>query len=206
MRPGNAHNQRSISKRTVRKFSKRLCLPLIAAALLWEMAFIPETAGAQAVISKEYQIKAAFLFNFAQFVQWPEGSFTDTNAPFRIGVLGDDPFDGFLDETVRGEKVEGHPLVVQRYRDGDEIKDCQILFISRSEAKQTEQVLADLKGKNVLTVGDIDGFIKNGGVVRFVTEQNKIHLKISPEAAKQANLVISSKILRLSELVEPGKD
>ena len=204
MKPGNAHRQGLVSPRIIRAYVAWFCLPLIITAVEWAMK--PATAVAQAAVSKEYQLKAVFLFNFAQFVQWPEKSFSDTNAPFRIGVLGDDPFDGFLDETVHGEKVDGHPLMVQRYHDGDDFKDCQILFISRSEGKQAEQVLADLKGKNILTVGDVDGFIKNGGVVRFVTEQNKIHLRISPEAAKQANLVISSKILRLSDLVEPGKD
>ena len=204
MTPGKTHTYRFLSERIVHAFTTWFCLPLTMSVLA--LAIRPVVAGAQTAISKEYQIKAAFLFNFAQFVQWPERSFPDTNAPFRIGVLGDDPFGGVLDETVRGEKVGGHPLMIQRYRDGDDLKDCQILFISRSEGKQTEQVLAELKGKNILTVGDADGFIKNGGVVRFVTEQNKIHLRISPDAAKQANLVISSKILRLSELVEPGKD
>ena len=125
---------------------------------------------------------------------------------FCIGVLGDDPFNSFLDETVRSENIKGHPLIIQRYHNIDEVKDCQVLFISRSETGSMEQILSRLKGRDILTVGDAEGFLKNGGAIRFATEQNKIHLRVSLEAAKSTNLVISSKILRLSEIVEPGKD
>jgi len=156
--------------------------------------------------SKEYPIKAAFLFNFAQFVDWPPTTFANTNAPFCIGILGDDPFGTILDQTVRGENVDGHPLVIQRYGRVEDVKTCQILFVSRSEGAHMDQILAALKGKNILTVGDMDGFIKNGGVIRFVTEQNKVHFRVSLEAAKNAGLTISSKMLRLAALVEPGKD
>ena len=156
-------------------------------------------------ISKEYQIKAVFLFNFSQFIQWPSAS-ADSHRPFRIGVLGDDPFDGFLDNTVRGEKVSGRPLVIQRYASPKEVKDCQILFISRSESGRLGDILTGLKGRSILTVGDSEGFIKNGGVVRFLTRGNRIHLRISPEAAKRVNLNISSKVLRLAEIARPGED
>jgi hypothetical protein len=165
------------------------------------LAFAPWTTRAQ---SREYQIKAAFLFNFAQFVTWPPTTFADTNAPFCIGILGDDPFGSSLEETIQGEKVNGHPLTIQHYRSIQEITNCQILFISRSENKQ--DVLESLKGKKILTVGDSDDFLKNGGVIRFVTEEGKIHLRISLEAAKNADLTISSKMLRLAEIVEPEKN
>lgn len=162
--------------------------------------------SAQPKISKEYQVKAVFLFNFAQFVAWPTNTFPEAQTPLRIGVLGDDPFDAFLDETVRGEKVGEHPLVVQRYHRVEDIQACHILFISRSESKRMKTILADLRGKNILTVGDVEGFIKDGGVVRFVAEQNKVRFRISLEAAKNANVIISSKPLRLAEIVGPGKD
>lgn len=171
--------------------------------MLCLLAFASWRAQAQ---SKEYQVKAAFLFNFAQFVEWPEAAFADANAPFCIGILGDDPFGAALDEIVRGEKANGHPLIVQRCRNVEDVKNYQILFVSQSESKKLGTILAALKGKNILTVGDMDGFAKNGGVIRFVTEQNKIHFRISLEAAKNANLTISSKVLRLAEIVEPGRD
>lgn len=172
---------------------------LVFLAMLWICA---RPSPASAEISKEYQIKAAFLFNFAQFVQWPPKTFTQADGPFCIGILGEDPFGSFLDETVRGEKIDGHPLVIKRYASAEEAKDCQILFISRSEMGRIEEVFTVLGNRSILTVGDAEGFVQRGGIVRFATEENKIHLRISPKAAKRASLVISSKILRLAEIVE----
>jgi hypothetical protein len=159
-----------------------------------------------AMISREYQIKAVFLFNFAQFVDWPPLTFADEKSPLIIGVLGKDPFDGSLDEAVRGEKVNGRPLVIQRYRRVEEIAACQILFISRSEASRLGGILESLKGRSTLTVGDVDGFAQLGGIIRFVTEQNKVRFRINLESAKAANLTISSKLLRPANIVAPGKD
>jgi hypothetical protein len=162
--------------------------------------------SAETVVSKEYQVKAVFLFNFAQFVTWPSTAFTQPDEPFRIGVLGDDPFDDFLDETVRGEKVDGHSLLIQRYGSVADVKNCRILFVSRSENGKMESILAGLKDKSILTVGDTEDFIRKGGIIRFITEANKIRLRINLEAAKSANLTISSQVLRLAEIVGPGKD
>jgi hypothetical protein len=156
--------------------------------------------------SKEYEVKAVFLFNFAQFVEWPTNAFDETQSPLVIGVLGDDPFGSFLDETVRGETVNSRPLVIRRYRRADEIKSCHILFISRSEAGRLEEVFSSLKGRHVLTVGDYDGFNQRGGMVRFYTEKNKIRLKIGLETTRTARLTISSKLLRPAQIVAPGKD
>ncbi|HJT25639.1 MAG TPA: YfiR family protein, partial [bacterium] len=161
---------------------------------------------AETPVSKEYQVKAVFLFNFAQFVKWPRAAFTRENEPFRIGILGEDPFDAFLDETVKGEKVDGHPLLIRRCNGIEDAKNCQIVFVSRSESQRMENILAGLKGRNILTVSDTEGFIKSGGIVRFVTEGNKVHFRINPEAAKRVKLAISSKVLRLAEIAQPGQD
>src|SRR6185436_14300288 len=141
---------------------------------------------AQAAIPEEYQVKAVFLFNFAQFVDWPSNAFPEARAPLVIGVLGEDPFGAYLDETVRGERLNNRPIMVQRYRRAEEIKACHVLFISRSEADRLEQILASLKGRSVLTVGDFDGFARRGGMIRFVMEKNKIRLRIDLESAKAA--------------------
>src|SRR5216110_957205 len=111
----------------------RLALLLIGGGLL----------GAAAPVS-EYQLKAVFLFNFAQFVEWPPAAFAGDTSPIVIGVLGEDPFGAYLDETVRGEKVGNRPIQVQRYRRADEITTCHVLFISRSEESQLGQTLASL--------------------------------------------------------------
>jgi hypothetical protein len=161
---------------------------------------------AQTTIPREYQIKAAFLFNFAQFVEWPTNAFQEATTPLVIGVLGEDPFGASLDETVRGEKVNNRPLVVQRYRRVEDIETCHMLFISQSERNRLEQIFAGLKNRSILTVGDLDGFALRGGMIRFVTEKNKIRLRINLPAAKAAGLTMSSKLLRPAEIIGPGQD
>jgi len=110
-----------------------------------------------------------------------------------------------LSELMRDEKVGGRTLRVEYFRRVEEIKDCQILFISSSESKRLEQILAKLKGRSILTVGEFDGFVQSGGMIRFVTENNKIRFRINNEAAKAASLTISSKLLRLAESLPPPK-
>jgi hypothetical protein len=162
-------------------------------------------ASALTGVSKEYQVKAVFLFNFAQFVEWPPSAFADASSPIVIGVLGEDPFGAYLDETVRGEKVGNRPLVVQRYRRVDEIKTCHVLFISRSDADHLEQILVSLKDRSLLIVGDGDDFAQRGGMIRLATVQNKIRLIINVGAAQVANLTISSQLLRSADLVTASK-
>ena len=176
---------------------------------VWLVAFAPALTAwrdlpAQTAPAQEYQLKAVFLFNFAQFVEWPPQAIPDRQVPLVIGVLGEDPFGAYLDETVRDEKVNNRPLAVQRYRRVEEIKSCHVLFISRSESDRLDEIFAGLKGRNILTVSDADGFAQRGGMIRFVTEKNKIRLRINLDAAKAANLTISSKLLRPAEIVGPG--
>jgi len=181
-----------------------------AGLVLWAglaLAVAPVSSGAvPAAPTPEYQIKAVFLFNFAQFVDWPAAAFADAQAPLVIGVLGEDPFGALLDDAVRDEKVGGRPLQVQRFRRVDDVGPCHILFISDSEAGQLEKILARLKGRSLLTVGDTEAFNREGGMVRFVTENKKIRLRINVEAAKTVDLVISSKLLRPTMIFNPGKD
>jgi hypothetical protein len=163
-------------------------------------------AGQAAAGTGEYQVKAVFLFNFTQFVEWPADAFAHADTPLVIGVLGDDPFGAYLDETVRGETAHGRPLTVERYRRIQEIGDCHVLFISRSEADRLEQIFARLNGKRILTVGDVEGFTRRGGVIRFATMAGTIRLRINLEAAKAAQLIISSKLLRPAQIVTSGED
>jgi hypothetical protein len=161
----------------------------------------PRPAPAQSGPVSEYQLKAVFLFNFAQFVDWPAAAFADPHAPLVIGILGDDRFGNNLDETVRGEKVNDRPLVVERYRRLDEVGTCHILFVSPSENERLDQIVAALQGRNILTVGEASDFALRGGIIQFVTEKNKIRLDINLEAAKAASLTISSKLLRPATIV-----
>ena len=156
--------------------------------------------------SREYQIKAVFLYNFPQFVEWPAAAFPKDASPLVIGVLGDDPFGPYLDDIVRGEQVNDRRLTVQRYDTPKDISACQILFVSRSESRNLERTLATLKGTTVLTVSDADGFAERGGMIQLVTEKGKIHLKINVEAARASGLTISSKLLRSAQIVASRGD
>lgn len=162
--------------------------------------------SAQTEPSREYKLKAVFLFNFAQFVDWPAQAFPDAQSPLVIGVLGQDPFGAYLDEIVRDEKVKGRPLLVERHRQVDEVRACHILFVSRSESERLDAVLLELKGRPILTVGDTDDFAKRGGMIRFVTEKNKTRMSVNLGAAKESKLKISSRFLRSAEIVTPGKN
>lgn len=178
----------------------RTLFALLTCALL---AWIPGT-GAAAESPSEYQVKAVFLYNFAQFVEWPPEAFADERAPLVIGVLGQDPFGPDLDAALRGETAANRPLVVRRFANVAEIDVCHILFISGSEWPHIDEVLSALRGRSILTVGDTEGFARRGGMIRFVTERNRIRLRISLDAATRAKLTISSKLLRLAEIVPAG--
>jgi hypothetical protein len=159
--------------------------------------------GAAAPVS-EYQLKAVFLFNFAHFIEWPAAALPRENAPFVIGVLGQDPFGRNLDDVVRGEAVHQHPLAVERYAGVADIRDCQILFIPAVELTHLDAILAALKGHSVLTVTDAEGPAPRGVIIGLLKQDNRIRLRIDLEAAKASNLTISSKLLRPAEIVGAG--
>ena len=177
-----------------------------AALCLGWLALAGPAGRAQSPASPEYQVKAVFLFNFAQFVEWPARAFRDDHAPLVIGVLGEDPFGAYLDEAVKGEKIGPHPLVARRFHRVEDITECHILFVSHSEAGRLEAILPRLRSLGVLTVGDFDNFIRQGGIVRFVTVNSKIRLKINLDAAKAAHLTISSKLLRPAMIERQDRD
>jgi hypothetical protein len=149
----------------------------------------------------EYQVKAVFLFNFTQFVDWPAQSFADAQAPFVIGVLGHDPFGSALDETVKGETVNGRPLVVQRFSSVAELKPCHILFIDRSAGNDAYKSLELLAHQGTLTVSDFDTQSPHDVIIRFLSEGKKIRLRINVDSARDAGLTISSKLLRPAQVV-----
>ena len=156
-----------------------------------------DTAHAQTTPS--YQVKAAFIYNFTQFVEWPANAFSSNNAPFVIGVLGPDPFGAYLDQLVEGEKVNGHPITVKNFTDPEDAGKCHILFIN---AQNMHEVIRALGNRSILTVSDNESFTRNGGMIRFFTENNKIRLEINPAAARTCNLEISGKLLRIAKIAD----
>jgi hypothetical protein len=157
------------------------------------------TASAQTI--DEYQVKAAFLYNFAKFVEWPALTFKTDKDPLRICVLGQNPFGNALVETAGGKTVVGRPLVVSDISDVSQGADCQILFIGSSERKRLRSIFTELRATGVLTVGETEGFAVQGGIVNFKLEDGRVRLEINIEAAGQAKLRISSKVLSLAQIV-----
>lgn len=149
----------------------------------------------------EPDVKAVYLFNFAQFVEWPETAFVSRDSSFMICVLGDDPFGRILDEVVKGEIVNGRHFGVERVRKVEDVKTCHILFVAESDSERFARITAALDKRPILTVGDTEVFTAGGGIVRFVTDKNRVRLRVNVEAAKAANLTISSNLLRSAEIV-----
>ncbi len=161
--------------------------------------------SAQAPATREYQVKAAFLFNFTQFVEWPSQSFATPQSPAVIGILGKDPFGNYLEETISGESINKHPLVIQHYNTPDEVMNCHVLFINLKDKDKQQQIIDKLKGKNVLTISDASGFSKLGGMIRLYTKDDKINIQINLDATKAEGLIVSSKLLKLAEIVTTDK-
>jgi hypothetical protein len=166
----------------------------------------------QSSSSTEYQIKAVFLFNFTQFVEWPEQAFTgtekqhgDSGSPLIIGLFGEDPYGNFLDKIIEGEQMNNHPLEVKRFSRIQEIENCHILYIAQSEENQMQKVIRNMKNSPTLTVSDISNFSNQGGMIQFVKKENRIRLLINIEAAKTSGLTISSKLLSLAEIESSDK-
>jgi len=185
------------------RLARRMSMTIAVGALLLASLFHDAHA---VTATPEYQLKAVFLFNFTQFVEWPPQAFANANSPLIIGVLGSDPFGAYLDDTVRGETVNGRALLVKRYDSIDEATDCHVLFVSRSEAAHQAEIFRKLKGKSILTVGESEGFISAGGIIRFLTVSNKIRLRIGLDSAQQASLTLSSKLLRPADIVTSGSE
>lgn len=177
-----------------------LCLASLAGVALAD-------TGPSAGATREYDLKAAFLFNFAHYVEWPKDAFLTEAAPVTIGILGEDPFRKSLDEIVANEMVGGRKLVVRRFASIEQLEPCQILFVSASHAKHLDQVLAKLGKKSVLTVGDAEGFTAHSGMIGFEMVKNRLKLRINLPVARAAGLTISSQLLRQATIVglEAGK-
>jgi hypothetical protein len=153
-------------------------------------------------IADEYQVKAAFIYNFAKFVEWPPQAFKTPTDPIAICILGQNPFGDALDSAVSGKTVEGRTFLVRQISDEQKTIGCQILFVSSSERKRLHAILGEIKSGGVLTVGESDTFAEEGGVICFKVEAGKVRLQVNVEAAEQAKLRISSKLLSLAQIVK----
>lgn len=153
-------------------------------------------------------MKAAFLFKFAKFIEWPDKSFADPKSSFTVCVIGSDPFGSALDAYFSGKAIANRPVEVERFSSASATlgRRCKIAFISSSEKPHFRDVIDAFRGQNTLLVGDADGFANSGGTIEFVLEDNHIRFAINPEAADRADLKVSSKLLALAQIVHDSRD
>lgn len=171
---------------------------MFAILFLVRLVAAPEGHAQEAL--PEYQVKAAYLFNFLKFVEWPDDAFSDSLAPFVIGIAGDDPFGESLPQVIIGKTVQGRDLVIRKYHAGENMRGCHILFIDASEKKRLPQLVAGLKGSSVLIVSDMARFLNDGGMIQFLSENNRVRFAINVDATGRANLKVSSKLLSLARV------
>jgi hypothetical protein len=150
------------------------------------------------------QVKAAFLFNFAKFVEWPSAAFANRTDPFTFCISGE-PLHRALDGTVRGETISSRRIVVRRLNTEDPVRGCQILYTG-GPASVDVALLRAAAGVPVLTVGESTDFIRSGGMIRFTENARRIRFEINPDAAERVSLRLSSRLLRLAEIVRPNGD
>ncbi len=148
----------------------------------------------------EYQVKAAFLYQFSKFVEWPSQAFRTSQYTICIGVVDGGPMAGAL-QSIEGKETKGRRVVVKQFKTPEELEFCHILYISPALAGRLAEILDRLEGTSTLTVSDISGFARRGGMINLITVDNKIQFEINVDAAERANLQISSHLLRLARIV-----
>jgi hypothetical protein len=181
---------------------QRLCSILAASGLLLTASLCGRPLAANANVALEYEVKAAFLFRFAQFVEWPADTFKGAAEPFTYCTIGNDPFHGALERTLNGKTIGQRALRVQHLNSAEKVGECQVLFVGGSgDKKHVEEMLAGTGTLPILTVGEADRFAEDGGAIGFCTEDNKIRFEVNLDAAGKAGLKISAKLLALAKTV-----
>lgn len=188
----------SIGKRRER-WGERIFVHLLAACAL--AGTLPFPAGA-ASDPGEYDVKAALLFNFAKFVEWPAGSFAAVDDPFVIGVVGSDPFGHSLERTLAGQTIGGRRIQIRRWKKARELGACQVLFVAASEQEDVRGLLDGMKGRPVLSVSDMSDFASDGGIIGLVMDHHRVRFEINQNRADRAGLKLSSRLLSLAHLVQ----
>lgn len=175
-------------------------------AILWialfGLLFKADPASGAELSMPEYQVKALFLLNFTKYVDWPPASFATANSPIVIGLFGEDRFGDALNKAVAGKSISGRPIRIQPLGNDAATEKCHILFIGDSDKRRVSEILGKIKALPVLTVGQIDQFMEQGGVINFVKKDEKIRLEINLDAARLANVQISSKLLNVADVVK----
>jgi hypothetical protein len=171
-----------------------------SALLLVSLAIACTSTARADESTQEYKVKAAFIVNFARFIEWPSDAFANDDAPIIIATVGTDPFNGALEQAVAGKKIGRRSIEVRHFDSPDKIKDCQILFVPQTDSETTDRILRRTSGMHILSIGDDENFTAAGGAIRFFTADSKMRFEISLTATDRAKLTISSKLLKLARI------
>jgi hypothetical protein len=177
----------------------------LAWALSWAVASGPAAQPARAQVAEEHELKAAFLYNFTQFVEWPEDAFPRIDTPFRFCVVGSDAVGEFLAELVAGERIRGRPLEVRRYGRARDARACHTVFLGADQDPRELRWVSGVGEGRVLTVGESAEFLSAGGLLRFRLQRGRIRLQVNDAARQDSRLRISSKLLQLCDVVAAGR-
>lgn len=165
-------------------------------------AAVTSVSIAEEPLASEYQVKAAFLVNFPKYAEWPASAFVETKSPIVIAVLGETPVTGEIQKVIEGRTVDGRKIVLKRLASGEEPGVCHILFISAVEQRHLPEVLVKLKDTSVLTVGESDNFLEDGGIINLARRDQRVALEVNLVAANKAQIKISSKLLGVASMVK----
>jgi hypothetical protein len=166
----------------------------------------PVSVHGQEEAFREYEIKAAMLYKFTRFAEWPEESFEDEQSPFNIGILGSDPYGDLLDKLLADKTIQEHPARIHRSRKAADLTHCHLVYIADSENQRLESHLPILQRRGILTLGESSYFTRKGGCIAFVvSEDRRINFEINQNAARAAELKISAQLLQLAKRVYNGK-
>ncbi|MGB2590411.1 MAG: YfiR family protein [Candidatus Acidiferrum sp.] len=180
--------------------NRRFALSVFAALAFFFLSSI--ILSAQQQKPSEYQVKATYLYNFGRFIKWPDSIPASKGDSFSVCVLGQDPFGSILDSTLAGESLDGKPVVLHRFSKPQDAADCRILFISSNEEKHLSEILTALDENGVLTVSDMPGFARRGGMIQFVLEGDRVRFEINLASAENAKLTLSSELLKVAASVQ----
>jgi hypothetical protein len=190
-------------KRTLDSKRRRASGPRLALVALAAMGQICAAGRASGQgTSSEYAVKAAFLFHFAQFVEWPAAAFREASSPYVYCTVGLDPFRGVLETTLRDKVVGGRGFEVRHLKQLQEAQDCHLVFVGEEQKRQIGQAVAGLRGRPVLLVGESEHFVDEGGMIGFLLEDNKVRFEVNLEATEKAGLKVSAKLLALAKTVK----
>jgi hypothetical protein len=177
----------------------RLAQPLLVCVVIVAAGLVTRNAAAQSG-ADEYQVKAAYILNFARFVEWPVSALPPSS-PITVAIVGKDPFDGVLEQVLRGKIINGHPMHLHYARWNEPLTQYQIVFISASEEAHLAEILRSLGNANLLTVSDVDRFSLRGGMIEFCMVGNRVRFDIDRAPAMNSRLTISSKLLSVARAV-----